>query len=111
MAVQGSLLRGCASIRGVSDVPHIRSIGGLLAKEANRLYMLTVRRESLLNKRRSLEVRLKEIQDQLREIEEDVRETQRKYKLTKRQSSERGKGSSKHEDGRAVRTRTMPLSF
>ena len=66
MPIASSLPKGSAGIRGSSDVPHIRSIGGQAANQANRLYMYTVRRESLLNKKQSLKTRLAEIDQQLR---------------------------------------------
>ena len=52
------LPKGCAASRGTSDVPHITAIGGGRAHVTNRLYMLTVRRESLINKRKSVKQRL-----------------------------------------------------
>lgn len=80
MPPQSSLPKGSAGIRGSSDVPHIRSLGGQSANQANRLYMFTVRRESLINKRHSLKVRLAEIDQQLRGLESSIREVEGKYR-------------------------------
>ncbi|OGQ39893.1 MAG: hypothetical protein A3I69_07305 [Deltaproteobacteria bacterium RIFCSPLOWO2_02_FULL_40_36] len=87
----GRIQKGCASIKGTSRIRHLASLGGELAHEANRLYMLTVKRESLTNKKRSLENRLKEINRVLKEIEAETDVSNKKYmrlsgKTTPRQS-------------------------
>lgn len=91
MPIPSSLPKGSAAVRGCSDVPHIRSVGGQSANTANRLYMFIVRRGSLCNKKRSLEIRLDEINQQLRglelnivniktEIESDLHAIETKYR-------------------------------
>lgn len=80
MPLQSSLPKGSAGIRGSSDVPHIRSLGGQSANQANRLYMFTVQRESLLNKKQSLKVRLAEINQKLRGLEASIREMEGKFR-------------------------------
>jgi len=70
--------------------------------------MLTVRRESLMNKRHTLEVRLKEIKGQLEGIEADIRATEVQYrKLKGNRSRKKGReeGSVKEKrNGHGVRT-------
>ncbi len=102
MPLQSSLPKGSAGIRGCSDVPHLKSLGGQTANQANRLYMHTVRRESLLNKRQGLKVRLAEIDQQLRGIEAGIRETAGKYRKNfqprrKKPAAEEGNGSRHHK--------------
>lgn len=102
MPLQSSLPKGSAGIRGASDVPHIRSLGGQSANQANRLYMFTVRRESLLNKRHSLEIRMAEINQQIRGLEASIRETEAKYRKNfkprwRKPSGEEGTGSWHHK--------------
>lgn len=69
------LPRGSAAIRGGSSVRHLASVGGQLAQKTNHLYMLTIRRESFVNKRNSILDRLKEIKGQLERIDKDMRAT------------------------------------
>lgn len=102
MPLQSSLPKGSAGIRGSSDVPHVRSIGGQAANQANRLYMFTVRRESLINKRHSLKVRLAEINQQLRGLEASIRETEGKFRKhftprRRKHAGEEGNGSRRHK--------------
>ena len=102
MPLQSSLPKGSTAIRGASDVPHIRSLGGQAANQANQIYMFTVRRESLLSKRASLKVRLAEIDQQLRGLEASIRETEGKYRKnfkTRRRgrAGEAGNGGSHHK--------------
>lgn len=75
------LPRGCSSSRGGSHIRHNASLGGEQAREVNRLYMLTVRRESLMCKKRSLEGRLVDINQQLGEIERERTESETKFDL------------------------------
>lgn len=107
MPLQSSLPKGSAGIRGSSDVPHIRSLGGQAANQANRLYMFTVRRESLLNKRQSLKVRLAEIDQQLRGLESSIRETEGKYRKNFRLRRRKPVG----EGGNGGQNRKMTLKF
>lgn len=107
MPVQSSLPKGSAGIRGSSDVPHIRSLGGQSANQANRLYMFTVRRESLLNKKQSLKVRMAEIDQQLRGLETSIRETGAKFRKNFRMR--RRKPAS--EEGNGDGNRKMTLKF
>ena len=74
-----SLPKGCTATRSSSHIRHLASLGGNLAREANHLYMLSVRRESLSSKKRSLEGRLREINQQLKGIEDDARATEKQY--------------------------------
>jgi len=88
-----NLPKGCTSTAGVSHIRHLASLGGNLAREANHIYMLSVRRESLASKKRSLEGRLKEIDDQLRAIEANLRVSERKHShLLGRRKKEKGNG-------------------
>lgn len=107
MSLQSSLPKGSAGIRGASDVPHIRSLGGQAANQANRLYMFTVRRESLLNKRQSLKLRLAEINQQLHGLESSIRETEGKYRQNFRPRRRRPAG----EEGNGSRHHKMTLKF
>lgn len=79
MDMPGRIQKGCASIKGTSRIRHLASLGGELAHEANRLYMLTVKRESLTNKKHSLENRLREINRVLKEIEAETKMSNKKY--------------------------------
>jgi len=101
MPIPVNLPKGCSSSRGASDIRHTSSQGGGLAKQTNRLYMLNVRRESLMNKRRTLEFRLNEIKDQLKEIETDIRATEKQYR--KLQGNELHKrGENRNRSGAKV---------
>lgn len=73
------LPKGCAASRGTSDVPHITAIGGGQAHVTNRLYMLTVRRESLINKRKSIKQRLTDIDQQIKQMGNDIRAVEKAY--------------------------------
>lgn len=94
------LPRGCSSSRGGSHIRHNASLGGEQAREVNRLYMLTVRRESLVNKKRSLEGRLADINQQLGEIERERSESEEKFDLL------RGKEYHRKRKGR----RPLPVT-
>ena len=107
MPIASSLPKGSAGIRGSSDVPHIRSIGGQAANQANRLYMYTVRRESLLNKKQSLKTRLVEIDQQLRGLETSIRKTGEKYQKHFKPCRRKRAG----EEGNGGRPRKMTLRF
>lgn len=104
-----NLPKGCSSSRGVSDVPHISSLGGSLAQQANRLYMLNVRHVSMMNKKRATAARLAETMIQLRAIEEGLRVTEKKY-----QSLKRKRGGEKKEmksNGNPRKVKKMHLEF
>lgn len=107
MPTTSTLPKGSAGIRGSSDIPHIRSVGGQAANQANRLYMHTVRRESLLNKRQSLKVRLAEIDQQLRGLEASIRETEGKYRKNFKPRRRQQAG----QEGNGARHRRMALKF
>jgi len=113
MPMRVNLPKGCPSSRGASDIRHITSQGGTLAHHTNRLYMLTVRRESLMNKRHTLEVRLKEIKGQIEGIEADIRATEVQYrKLNGNRSRKKGRGEgSAEEKGNGRGVRAVPLEF
>lgn len=97
MDMPGRIQKGCASIKGTSRIRHLASLGGELAHETNRLYMLTVKRESLINKKRSLENRLKEINRVLKEIETETDISNKKYmRLSGRAATRRGRAKSDH---------------
>lgn len=102
------LPRGCATSRGTSDVPHITAIGGGQAHVTNRLYMLTVRRESLINKRRSIKQRLTDIDQQIKQMADDIRATEKTYGQFKRRRT-RGNGAAT-EAGKPVNGR-LSLEF
>lgn len=113
MPMKMSLPRGCPSSRGVSDIPRISSPGGGLAQHANRLYILTVRHGSLMNKRRSFEIRLKEVKNQVKGIEADIRATEVQYRTLKGNRS-RKKGreeGSVEEKGKRRSVRSVSLEF
>ncbi|MBI2067699.1 MAG: hypothetical protein HYT77_06785 [Deltaproteobacteria bacterium] len=80
MQLKGNLPRGCPTIRGASDIVHLKSLGGPSAQQANRMYMLTVRRESLMSKRQSLVQRIHDIDTQLKGIEKDLRAFEMMYR-------------------------------
>lgn len=107
MPLQSSLPKGSAGIRGSSDVPHIRSVGGQAANQANRLYMFTVRRESLISKKQSLKVRLAEIDQQLRGLEASIRETEGKYRKNFKPRRRKPAG----EEGNGGQNRKMRLKY
>lgn len=95
MDMPGRIQKGCASIKGTSRIRHLASLGGELAHEANRLYMLTVKRESLTNKKRSLENRLREINRVLKEIESETEVSNKKYmRLSGKAAPRRGRSKS-----------------
>lgn len=98
MPIPTKLPKGCAGIRGVSDLVFLTSGGGSV-QHANRLYILTVKRESVLNKKRTLEAQLAQIEAQLREIEHDLKETDKKrLGLSGRRSRKSGKESKQNRD-------------
>lgn len=113
MPMRVNLPKGCPSSRGASDIRHITSQGGSLAHHTNRLYMLNVRRESLMNKRHTLEVRLKEIKGQLEGIEADIRATENQYRRLQgnglRKKRNKQGSAEERRNGRSVRT--VPLEF
>lgn len=95
MDMPGRIQKGCASIKGTSRIRHLASLGGELAHEANRLYMLTVKRESLTNKKRSIENRLREINRVLKEIEAETEVSNKKYvRLSGKTAMRRGRAKS-----------------
>lgn len=83
------LPKGCATSRGTSDVSHITAIGGGRAHVTNRLYMLTVRRESLINKRKSIKQRLTNIDQQIKQMGDDIHATEKTYGQFKRRRTPR----------------------
>lgn len=102
------LPKGCAASRGTSDVPHITAIGGGRAHVTNRLYMLTVRRESLVNKRKAVKQRLADIDQQIKQMGEDIRATEQAYGQFKGRRT-RGNGAAR-EAGKPVNGR-LSLEF
>lgn len=85
--------RGCTRTRGQTDIPHLHSLGGNMARRANQLYMLTVRRESLVNKKNSLEQRLEDIRVQIKEIDSQMKsipKAERKKNATKMPKKNKG---------------------
>lgn len=93
MPIPTRLPRGCAAARGASDIPHMSTTGGHAGQQANRLYMLHARRESLVNKRDAMKARLKEVLGQLKGLEADLRRTQTSYnKLVRRNRKGNGRG-------------------
>lgn len=104
MPISTMLPKGCSSVRGSSLAPKISSVGGHLARHANRFYMLNVRRESLIKKKASLENRLGDIKAQLKQIDADIRATQGHYN---RLSRKEGRASG---DGKK-RPRAMCLTY
>jgi len=113
MSMRVRLPKGCPSSRGASDIRHITSQGGSLPHHTNRLYMLTVRRESLMNKRQTLEVRLREIKGQLEGIEADIRATENQYRRLQGNGlrKNRSKQGSAEERSHGRSMRTVPLEF
>lgn len=109
MPVPSSLPKGSAAVRGCSDVPHVRSLGGQSANTANRLYMFIVRRGSLFNKKRSLEIRLDEINQQLRGLDLNIKEVEGKLRksLKMRACGKRGANGN----GASGQNRTMEINF
>lgn len=80
------LPKGCPSSRGTSDIQHITALGGQKATITNRLYMLTVRHGSLVNKRHSLENRMRSIDQQIKQMEADIKGAEKAYGGFKRRS-------------------------
>lgn len=113
MPIPTKLPKGCISTRGVPDIRYVRSQGTGLTQQANRLYMLTVKRESLMNKRRSLEVRLKEIKGQLETIERDTRATEKQFGKLKGNGARRKRFDEGMVEGRGNgrELKKMPLQF
>ena len=110
MPVLGNIRRGCSTIRGPSDITHLKQLGGHSAQLANHLYMLTVRRESLLNKRESLMARIRDMDSQLKGIEKDIKLSAPDYNRSLgRVLGRKRKGVVADEggNGRLVRTTTL----
>lgn len=107
---------GCAAIRGSSDIRRLTNLGGDLARQANRLYMLTVRRESLVNKKNTLEYRLKEIKQKLRQIEKEMNASEAEYrgglgKKVRRKNGKKNGRANQHEERAGRKTKTRRLSY
>lgn len=83
MSLSVTLPRGCSSSRGVSDIHRLSSEETGLVGQTNRLYMLTVRRKSLLHKKHSFLSRLSTIENQLSMMERDIGTTEKRYKTLK----------------------------
>ena len=109
MPISQKLPRGCTSSRGASDIRHVSCRRGDLANQANRLYMLTVRRESLLSKKQSMEERLKDINRLLDGIDADFKETEKILARLKKGPSQESKTIEHSENGK--RLKKMPLHF
>ncbi|MDI6807472.1 MAG: hypothetical protein QME66_00615 [Candidatus Eisenbacteria bacterium] len=84
-----------------------------LVQETNRLYMLSVRHESLMNKRSAMALRLKEINEQLKGIETDIGATDKQYRKLQGNSSHKRNSKraqmSGRNNGRSVRA--VPFKF
>lgn len=114
MPLSNNLPKGCSTTRGVSYLHHIGAQGGGLAYHTNRLYMLNVQRESLMNKKQSLESRLKDIKSQLQGLEASIRETERQYKKVSGNGSRKKRhmeNSITEEKGRRQKVKKMSLKF
>lgn len=109
MSIPQNLPKGCTSSRGVSGIRHVGDRSGGLTTQANRLYMLTMRRESLLNKKQSLERRLKDINELLIGIEVDLQETEKIFAQLK--AGPKHGSKTEEEAGNGKRLRKMPLHF
>lgn len=109
MSTSQKLPRGCTSSRGASDIRHVSYRRGDLANQANRLYMLTIRRESLLGKKESLQERLKDINGLLKGIDADLKETEKIFAKTKKTQSR--KSGEVQDSGNGKRLKKMPLHF
>lgn len=106
MPIPMTLPKGCPSIRGGSDIRRYGSSGSRLTQQANRLYMLTIKRESVMTKKQTLESRLKELSQQLQGIEADIQATERAYKrgnLNGSLQKAAGRTAGATADGRAVK--------
>jgi hypothetical protein len=109
MPVVRNLPKGCTSIRGSSNIAQVSSKPGRLVTQANRIYMLRVKQDSLVNKRNSLTARLKEIDRHLEAIEADVRETEEARRpkqenpFLKRNLSHAGEGPKKGQRSKRVK--------
>ncbi len=113
MSGQSNLPKGSSTIRGASDVLRMNSLSGTQAQQANRLYMLNVRRASLVNKKNATEARLNETIAQLRGIEEQMRQTEKKYMVFRKESPRRrgNKQELAEENGNGRGNRVMALRY
>ncbi len=85
------LPKGCSNIK-------LSPTGGTgRTQKANRMYMLTVQRESLLKKRHTLEVQMKEIQMQLKTAEREILSIGNLYAKELRPKRSRTKDSHGHK--------------
>ncbi|MBI2336719.1 MAG: hypothetical protein HYU97_08165 [Deltaproteobacteria bacterium] len=109
MSILARPQRGCASIKGTSRIKHLASLGGELAHEANRLYMLTVKRESMVNKKRSIETRLKEINKVLKEIEVETDISSKKYSLLSGTHTPRRSRAKTHDEATSAQTTSTKM--
>lgn len=92
MPVLTSLPKGCTTAKGATNIVHPTSRGEGLSQQANRLYMLTVRRESLLNKKQTLETQLKGLTTQLKNVETEIFAIEKRYgKIIRKNSGRRMK--------------------
>lgn len=84
-----------------------------MAQQANRFYMLTVKRESLMNKKESLNARLRDINNQLTEIESDLHAIEGKYKtlLNRNGHGKKNRSIKASNEGKALATRTMAFRY
>jgi hypothetical protein len=97
--------KGCSSSRGASDIRHMSSQGGGLAKQSNRLYMLNVRRDSMMTKKSTLQNQLSQIIERLKGLDADIRSSEKEYKKL------RSKGKNKIISSDTDYEKTMPINF
>lgn len=79
MSIFKPLPKGCSSMRGAGSIPRRPSLGGELAQNTNRFYMLIIQRDSLNSKKASLLTRLADISGQLKRIEAEIQVAQSNY--------------------------------
>lgn len=110
MPIPSILPKGCASTRGVSDIPRMSATGGHVGQLANRLYMLHARQESLINKKKAMIARLKEVMSQLTGITADLRGTQARYRTLSKRNGKGRRGPGQAASGEGP-TRGISIEF
>lgn len=78
--------------KGCSNLVQGASQGSGLPQQANRLYMLTVQRESLVKKKHALETQLQALQTNLKKVEAELLSVEKRYgKIIRKGSRQRMK--------------------
>ncbi|MBI1882898.1 MAG: hypothetical protein HYS08_01640 [Chlamydiae bacterium] len=108
--MQMKLLRRSSTSRGSSDIRTVTLKNTGTVQQVNRLYILTVRRQSLLSKINTLTHQLHEAKEIMKGIEADIRGTESQYrKLSGRRPHKKAEQKELRESG--SRVKKMSLAY